>query len=467
MATERVGMDIALMEVRSIGAAYRRRDLSPLEVVQACLDRIDRCDGRLNAWITLLREQALVSAKEAEFALRRGDDRGPLHGIPVAIKDNIDVTGVRTTCAARILAGASAATRDAASVRRLRDAGAIVLGKTNLLEFAYGIVHPDYGQCNNPWNLERTSGGSSSGSVAAVAAGMAYGALGTDTGGSIRIPAAYCGVVGLKPTYDRISRDGVFPLSESLDHVGPIGRTVGDVRLLLEALDPAQSPPGERQRKPAHLSAVRVGVVREHLGDDLRPGIRAAFERALRVFSDAGAEISEVSVPSLRYADEALMDVIAPEATLVHAEWLRSRPDDYAPMTREQLELGTRTTATAYIRGQRVRDRLKSEFRAVLDQVTVVVSPAVAWVAPEEDPAIAGDDGAVEARRSGPYNLSGMPAVSVPCGFGEDGLPAGLQIASSWTSDLELLDIAEAFEERSGWSSVCPPDIARLMAGPA
>jgi aspartyl-tRNA(Asn)/glutamyl-tRNA(Gln) amidotransferase subunit A len=468
MATTRDGSELALWDIRSIGAAYRRRELSPVDVVRACLDRIARCDRRLNAWITVLGEQALVDAKNAERALGRGDDRGPLHGVPVAVKDNIDVVGIRTTCASSILADAAAATTDAAAVRRLREAGAILLGKTNLLEFAYGIVHADYGQCNNPWNLERTSGGSSSGSVAAVAAGMAYGSLGTDTGGSIRIPAAYCGVAGLKPTYDRISREGVFPLSESLDHVGPIGRTVADVRLLLQALDGGGPARAQNPRTEViGLAGRRVGIVLEHMGDDLRPGVRAAFERATRVFSDSGAELIEVSVPSLRDADEALMDVIAPEATLVHEEWLRTRPGDYAPMTRDQLELGTRTPALAYLRGQRYRNLLRSEFNAVLERVEAVISPSVAWVAPKDDPDLVGEEGAIEARRSGPYNLCGLPAVSVPCGLAEDSLPAGLQIAAPWMRDFELLDLAAAFEARSGWQPVNPPGIADLIGSPA
>jgi aspartyl-tRNA(Asn)/glutamyl-tRNA(Gln) amidotransferase subunit A len=468
MATTREGADLALWDIRSIGAAYRQRELSPVDVVQACLDRIDRCDRRLNAWITVLGEHALADAKNAERALGRGDDRGPLHGVPVAVKDNIDVIGVRTTCASRILADQTAAASDAAAVRRLREAGAILLGKTNLLEFAYGIVHPDYGQCNNPWNLERTSGGSSSGSVAAVSAGMAYGSLGTDTGGSIRIPAAYCGVVGLKPTYDRISRDGVFPLSESLDHIGPIGRKVADVRLLLQVLDGAGQAGAHNPRaEMIDLAGRRVGIVLEHLGDDLRPGVKTAFERATRVLADAGAELLEVSVPSLRDADEALMDVIAPEATQVHEEWLRTRPGDYASLTRDQLELGTRTLALTYLHGQRFRERLRSEFSVVLEQVEVVISPTVAWVAPKEDPDLVGEEGAIEARRSGPYNLCGLPAVSVPCGLAEDDLPAGLQIAAPSMKDFELLDFAAAFEERSGWKPVCPPGIADLIGSPA
>jgi aspartyl-tRNA(Asn)/glutamyl-tRNA(Gln) amidotransferase subunit A len=468
MATSRAGFDIALSDIRGLAASYRRRELSPVEAVEVCFDRIDRCDDRLNAWITVLREQAVSEAKDAERDLGRGDERGPLHGVPIAVKDNIDVSGVRTTCASPILREQAVAVADATATRRLREGGAIVLGKTNLLEFAYGIVHPEYGQCNNPWNLERTSGGSSSGSVAAVAAGMAYGSVGTDTGGSIRIPAAYCGVVGLKPTYDRVSRTGVFPLSESLDHVGPIGRTVADVRLLLQVMGEGKRDVVRKRRaKAPNLAGRRAGIVREHLGGDLLPGVRAAFDRAAEVIEEAGARVVEVSVPSLRDADQALLDVIAPEATLVHEEWLKSRPGDYAPMTLEQLELGSRTSALAYLRGQECRRRIRSEFDAVLGDVEVVISPAVAWVAPREDPAVAGDEGAIEARRSGPYNLCGLPAVTVPCGFAEDELPVGLQIAAGWMKDFELLDFAEAFEERSGWRSVCPAGIVSLIGGPA
>jgi aspartyl-tRNA(Asn)/glutamyl-tRNA(Gln) amidotransferase subunit A len=231
-------------------------------------------------------------------------------------------------------------------------------------------------------------------------------------------------------------------------------------------MDGGKRPAGrKRWTETIDLAGTRVGVVREHLGDDLRPGVRAAFDRATRVIEDAGATVVEVSVPSLRDADQALLDVIAPEATLVHEQWLSSRPGDYAPLTLEQLELGTRTTALAYLRARECQARIRSEFDAVLDKVEVVISPAVAWVAPREDPAVAGQEGAIEARRSGPYNLCGLPAVSVPCGFGEDELPVGLQIAAGWMKDFELLYFAAAFEERSGWRSVTPPGIASLIGG--
>ena len=445
---------------------YRRGEVSPVEVTAGCLERIRTSEPRLNAWIMVLEEQAMVQAAEAEKALRRGEDRGPLHGVPIAVKDNFDMAGVATTCGSPILRGHTAA-EDAVAVRSLRAAGAIILGKTNLLEFAYGIVHPQFGQCNNPWNLGRTSGGSSSGSAAAVAAGIAFGSLGTDTGGSIRIPASYCGVVGLKPTYDRVSRDGVFPLSWSLDHVGPIARTAGDAAILLAGLDGPRSGAARPVFSKARLAGRRVGIATEHLGDDLHPGVRSAFERAVDAVRHAKAEIREVSIPSLLYADPALLAVIAPEATAIHEEWLRSRPGDYAEMTRAQLELGALVPALDYVRGQRFRRKLMSEFIEAFKEVDVIISPTVAWVAPAEDPVVAGQQGSIEARRSGPYNLTGLPAVTIPCGTAEDGLPAGLQIAGPWMSDFQVLSVAAAIEARIGWVPECPPGIAELLTSGA
>jgi len=442
-----VDIDLASATVADLGAAYRSGDLSPVDVVEHCLARIDERDGEINAWITVLGDPAVAAAREAERALAGGDDRGPLHGIPVALKDNVDTAGVETTCASRILRG-NTPVADADVAVRLREAGAILLGKTNLLEFAYGIVHPDFGQCNNPLDTGRTSGGSSSGSCAAVADGMVPLAVGTDTGGSIRVPAAYCGVAGLKPTYDLVSRRGVFPLSWSLDHVGPIAKTAADASALLRALvgDRPQTAP-ERPVDGDSLRGLRMAVVREHLGDDIRPGVRAAFDHALAHLEGAEATLVEASVTSLQYADDALFPIFGPEAVAVHDEWMRSRPEDYAPMTRTQLELGLLVPATDYVRAQRYRSLLRSEFEAVFGVADAVVSPTVAWVAPAEDPAIAGDEGAIEARRTGPYNLTGHPAVSVSCGAAEDGLPAGLQFAGPWMSDLRLLDVAAAYEE--------------------
>jgi aspartyl-tRNA(Asn)/glutamyl-tRNA(Gln) amidotransferase subunit A len=442
-----VDVDLASAGVAELGAAYRSGDLSPVDVIEHCLARIDERDGEINAWITVLGDPAVAAAREAERALAGGDDRGPLHGIPVALKDNVDTAGIETTCASRILRG-NVPSEDADVAVRLREAGAILLGKTNLLEFAYGIVHPDFGQCNNPLDTGRTSGGSSSGSCAAVADGMVPLAIGTDTGGSIRVPAAYCGVAGLKPTYDLVSRRGVFPLSWSLDHVGPIARSAAGASLLLRVMAGEALPAHEAGTEP--LRGLRVAVVGEHLGDDIRPGVRTAFERALGDLEGAGATVAEASVPSLAFADDALFPIFGPEAAAVHDEWMRSRAEDYAPMTRAQLELGLLVPATDYVRAQRYRSLLRSEFDAVFSVADVVVSPTVAWVAPAEDPAIAGDQGAIEARRTGPYNLTGHPAVSVSCGAADDGLPAGLQFAGPWMTDLRLLGVAAAYEEVRG-----------------
>jgi aspartyl-tRNA(Asn)/glutamyl-tRNA(Gln) amidotransferase subunit A len=341
------GPDLATATVAELGAAYRSGDLSPVEVVEHSLERIRERDGEINAWISVLGERAVAAAREAEGALAGGRDLGPLHGIPVALKDNVDTAGIETTCASRIRRG-FVPDADADVVTRLGEAGAIVLGKTNLLEFAYGIVHPDFGQCNNPLDTGRTSGGSSSGSCAAVADGMVPLAVGTDTGGSIRVPAAYCGVVGLKPTYDLVSRRGVFPLSWSLDHVGPIARTSPDAALLLRAMAGARFTDAEPSTDV--LRGLRVGVPHQHVGDDVRPGVRDAFDGALRGLQGAGAVVTSVSVPSLAFADDALFPIFGPEAVAVHEGWMRSRPQDYAPMTRTQLELGLLVPATDYVR---------------------------------------------------------------------------------------------------------------------
>lgn len=456
--------ELCFLSIRELGAKYRAREASPAEAVRIIFDRIDRFEKPLNAWISVRREEALTEARAAEKELRAGQDRGPLHGVPVSVKDNMDTAGLQTTCASRILRN-RVPSRDATVVRRLRHAGAVLLGKTNLLEFAYGIVHPDYGQCNNPWDPSRTAGGSSSGAASAVAAGMGYAALGTDTGGSIRIPASYCGIVGYKPTYGLVSRAGVFPLSWSLDHVGPLTRTVEDTAMILQEIagsdpdDPTavNGPiPDPRKVIEGTLRGARVGVIKELMVDDLRPGVRAAFERALRVFRAGGATVWEVSVPSILYSDQALLPVIGPEATAVHESWLRTRPEDYAPMTRAQLELGAMYAATDYVRAQRFRSKLMAECETALEQVEVLIAPTVAWVAPKEDPAVAGQEGVIEARRTAPFNLTGMPAITVPCGTAEDDLPIGLQIAGRWLEDERVLQVAYAFERAAEWTVTVP-----------
>lgn len=447
--------EIGLLSASELSTRYRARELRPIDVVDSLLARIEQLDGPINAWVTVCGDEAKAAATASLERISQGKPRGALDGIPVALKDNIDVAGVRTTCGSRILKG-YVPTRDADVVVRLKEAGAIILGKTNMLEFAYGNVHPDVGQCNNPWMTTRTAGGSSSGSAAAVAAGMVPLALGTDTGGSIRIPAAYCGIIGLKPTFDRVSHRGVFPLSWSIDHVGQLGRTADDVLSLLDAVSiPSRCPSDDRPL--SGLRDLRVGIVRQHLGPDLRPGVRGAFDRAVAIFSDAGAEVADVSLPTWEHADVAHVLVLAPEASAVHLDWLRGRPQDYAPDTRLQLELGAVTPAAAYLKAQRFRNVIAAETRAVFGGVDILLSPTVGFVAPETDPAMGSELGALEGLRTGPHCLIGLPAVSVPAGTAEDGLPAGLQVASAWGTDRRLLGIAAAYLASVGWRAPSPP----------
>ncbi|MER3555851.1 MAG: amidase [Meiothermus sp.] len=432
--------DLGLLtrSIAEIGRLFRSGQLSPVELTALTLRRIETLNPVLNAFITVTQDKALEAARRAEAELRSGKDRGPLHGIPIALKDLIDTAGVRTTCASRILKD-HVPQRDAPMVRILEAAGAVVVGKTNLLEFAYGIVHPDYGQTNNPWDTGRTSGGSSGGSAAAVGAGLCFAAVGTDTGGSIRIPASYCGVAGLKPTYGTVSLEGVFPLSWSLDHAGPIARTSEDARLLLEAMT------GKSLASSASLQGLRLGVIQRG-GSEVQAEVTQVFDAACHALEGAGAEIQEVKIPDLALADTALLNVLLPEASAVHQGWISRRPEDYAPFTRFQIELGFALPAVAHVRAQQFRRHLTRQFLKVLETVDLLISPSVAWVAPPEDPVVAGDEGSAEGRRSAPHNLTGLPALSINAGFGALGLPVGLQIVGKPHQDGFVLAVGGALE---------------------
>jgi aspartyl-tRNA(Asn)/glutamyl-tRNA(Gln) amidotransferase subunit A len=451
--------ELCYTDIATLGRLYRAHVITPTEATRAVLDRIGRLDRRLNSFIRVLEQSALQQARQAEAELAGGRDRGPLHGVPISLKDIIDTAGTRTTAASRLWRDRVPAT-SATVARRLQEAGAVLIGKCNLLEFAYGIVHPDYGQCNNPWDTQRTSGGSSSGSAASVAAGMGWGSVGTDTGGSIRIPASYCGVVGLKPTYGRVSLHGICPLSASLDHAGPLARSVADAAILFAALaghdplDPLSLPDavaGDLGTMTETVRGLRLGLVAEHMGADLQPGVAEATWAAVRLLEQAGMHVREIHIPSLHAADDALLAAVMPEATLVHADWLREHPDDYAALTREQLEQGAQISAVDYLRAQAYRRQLRSDMLDALHTVDVLIGPTVAWEAPVEDPPVGEGQGATEARRSGPYNLTGLPAISVPCGFGPHGLPLGLQIAAAPLAEQLLLRVAHTYEQHAGW----------------
>ena len=436
------GDDLLFLPITEIADRYRRGNLSPVEVAERSLARIEALNPTLNAFITVTADAALTGAQQAETELRSGIDRGLLHGIPIALKDLVDTAGFRTTCGSRILADHVPAL-DARCVGNLNQAGAVLLGKTNMLEFAYGIVHPDFGPTWNPYDPTRTAGGSSGGSAAAVAAGMCFAAVGTDTGGSIRIPAAYCGVAGLKPTYGRVSLDGVFPLSWSLDHAGPIARSAADAGLLLDALL-GRTP---RPVDPADLSGLRLGVLDVHCqGREMEAPVLDAFDVACRTLEGAGAVLKTVEIPDLGLADAVLHAIIAPEASAVHARWIEERPEDYAILTRSQIELGFAVPVLAHVRAQQYRRHLTSQFLDAFAQVDAILSPTAPWVAPHEDPAVIGDEGMAEARRTAPADLTGLPALTVNCGLSPAGLPIGLQISTRPGADDLCLAIGAAFE---------------------
>jgi aspartyl-tRNA(Asn)/glutamyl-tRNA(Gln) amidotransferase subunit A len=433
--------DPIFASIGELGAAYRTRRLSPVEVTKACLERIARFNPALNAFLTVLDDSALAAARIAEQEIAAGRDRGALHGVPVALKDLVDVAGVPSKYGSHA-SFADHPAKDALLVSRLREAGAVILGKTNLLEFAYGAVHPDVGQTNNPWDPRRTSGGSSGGSGAGVAAGLCYAALGTDTGGSIRGPAAYCGVAGLKPTYGLVPLDGVYPLSWSLDHAGPLARSSADAAALLGVLAGR-----DVTLQTLDAGSLRLGVIRQHVeAPAIRPDIRLAFEDTCAWLRAAGARFESFDLPELDMACDALLMVLLPEAAVVHAERLGRDGAAFGPQTRAQIEQGFLVPAVSYVRGQQYRRRLAAALGQILAKVDAIVSPTVPWVAPAEDPAVNDAAGFEEMRFVAPYNLTGMPALSVRCGTGESGLPVGLQIAGPLGGDGTVLAIGALIE---------------------
>lgn len=462
--------DLCWQSLVDLARLIRNREVSPVEVVRGLLERIERLDGRLNSFLSILVDEALAAARGAEEALARGEDLGPLHGVPVAVKDLLHVRGARTTCGSKIMAE-FVAQEDATAVERLRRSGAIVLGKTNLHEFAYGVtnVNPHYGPARNPWDPQRVSGGSSGGSAVAVAAGLCYGALGTDTGGSIRIPAALCGVVGLKPTYGRVSRYGVIPLAWSLDHVGPLTRTVQDAALLLQVLsghDP-KDPASSQEPVPDFLGAldgnirgVRVGVIRTMM-EDADAEVRALVQNAVQVLAEEGAEVEEVEFPHLQEMRTAAAAIAMPEASAYHLPWLSQRPLDYGEDVRRRLLVGAFLPAYAYLTGLRARQRLNQEFRALFSRLDVLVAPTVSAPAcpiGAQTVRVGGEERDVRAAYlwfNQVFNMAGVPSISVPCGF-VGHLPVGMQIIGRWFAEGEILKVARVYERSTEWVSRRP-----------
>jgi aspartyl-tRNA(Asn)/glutamyl-tRNA(Gln) amidotransferase subunit A len=454
--------DLAFASIEEISRLYRKRKLSPVELTKLILARLDELNPRLNAYITVTADLALVQAKQAEarlFAPRgRRDDRGPLDGIPISLKDNIYTQDIRTTAGSKIL-GKFIPQHDARVVRKLKEAGAVILGKTNLHEFAYGVTsnNPHYGPVHNPWDLRRIPGGSSGGSAAAVAAGLSYGSIGSDTGGSIRIPASLCGIVGLKPTLGRVSVRGVIPLSPHLDCVGPLARTVCDAAHLLEPiLDRVKGQPSLRapEKSSAKLPKFTLGIPKDFFLDAVSPEVCAVFEDALRVLKKQRVTLRKISLPLLKETEDAGNQIAWAEATHYHQEagWFPSRAADYGDDVRTRLEMGTKVSATTYLSALEFREKFIQQFHLSLedtgvDALAVPTTPVTAPLIGQETVSPGNrSTRALLLRANRPANLAGLPAISVPCGFTPGGLPVGLQLIGAVADEHLLLEIARLFE---------------------
>ncbi len=462
------------LTISRLAPLIRRRRLSPVELTRLFLDRIDRLDSCLNAFITVTPELALSQAKKAEKEIVRGRYRSPLHGIPICLKDLFYTRGVRTTAGSKILRRFIPA-ENAVVVDRLLDAGAILLGKTNLHEFAYGAtnVNPHFGAVHNPWDSGRMSGGSSGGSAAAVVAGLAVASLGTDTGGSIRIPAAACGCVGLKPGHGRVPLSGVIPLAPSLDHVGPICRCVEDAGLMLEVVagvdptDPSSlGRPGERFCRDLGkgLKGLRLGFPRQYFFDRLQPDVRHNTLEAITLMEENGAQVREVSLKHMDETAELAGQITLAEALLYHWRWVRKRADDYGSDLRIRFQEGMQIPALAYLRAQKLREAYTRGFQEALRFVDLIVAPTLPIAAPclaENDVRLGRSKENVRIallRLTRPGNLTGLPALSLPCGFTSNGMPTGLQLIGRHMEERTVLRAAHAYEELTPWQTKFPPD---------
>jgi aspartyl-tRNA(Asn)/glutamyl-tRNA(Gln) amidotransferase subunit A len=449
--------------ILELAAGLRRKEVSPLALTRACLDRIEKLNPALNAFITVMAESALAEAQAAEIEISRGEWRGPLHGIPIALKDLIDTAGTRTTAASELYQNRVPA-EDAELVRRLRQAGAVILGKNNLHEFAYGgsSLVSFFGDVHNPRNAAHIAGGSSGGSAAAVAAGLCYAAVGTDTAGSIREPAALCGCVGIKPTYGRVSARGVIPLSWSLDHGGPLTRTVGDAAVVLEAIAGYDARDIHSADVPAadYVSALcqgaktlRLGIPRAYFYDDLDDEVGAAVAEALGVIKTLVAETREVQleIPTDRVVQNA-------ESYAIHAENIARTPKLYQPETLRRLRFGENISTVQYIQSRHELDRERRRAHDFFAEVDLLVTPTTPIPAPaiadlRKDPEALRPAELVLLRNTRPFNVWALPAISVPCGFTRGGLPIGLQIAGPrWREDL-VLRLAHAYEQAANFSA--------------
>jgi aspartyl-tRNA(Asn)/glutamyl-tRNA(Gln) amidotransferase subunit A len=463
--------DLPFLSVAELAIHIRQRQISPVEVIQTALARIDRLNPAINAFVYVDGERALAAARAAEIDISAGNYRGELHGIPIAYKDLFDVAGLPTTAGSRVLAG-YVADRDSTFAARVCRAGGICLGKLNTQEFASGSMDL-FGDTRNPWDLSRTSGGSSAGSAAAVAAGMAYLAAGTDTGGSIRMPAAFCGVVGLKPTYGRVSRAGIVPLSWSMDHPGPLARTVLDATLLLQVVagadhrDPTaawQAVPDYKRALRTDLAGVRLGLPTTHFFDGGDPEVIAAVHTALTVMRQLGATVFDVDLPCAQYGQAAAWAIAYSEAFAFHQTNLFARRQEYGPAIVRKVASGAFLRADELVTANQVRQAITAELVASLQDVDAVVAPTNLYPAhllgtafpSKQRPRGVPPEGDLTLLTR-PVSLSGLPALSLPCGFTASHLPIGMQLIGRAFDEGTLLRVGHAYEAATDWTRRRPP----------
>ena len=454
-------------------AMLRGGELSPVELTAAYLDRIADLNGELGAYITVMGEQAMSRAQQAESEMQAGEDKGALHGIPVAIKDIIYTEGTLTSGGSKVLAD-FIPDQDSTIVRRLDAAGAVLLGKLNLSEFAIGgtIDHP-FGTPRNPWNMGHTAGGSSSGSGIATAGGLCAGALGSDTGGSVRGPAGFCGIVGLRPTYGRVTRQGVLPMCWSMDTVGPMTRTVADCALMLnaiagrDALDATSSDasvPDYSATLDGGVSGLRIGLPTEMFEyEGLAADVRDSVMRAVSVLGEQGATAEEISLPLSANSGAVFIGTADVDCATYHADWLRTRGDDYDWSTRTRLESASLVPAWAYLRAQRARELIRRELMAALDKYDIIILPTGPVAAPTIEASTGRPGGYYQGRLdlgrrryTSPAALAGLPALSIPSGFSDAGLPIGMQIIGRAFDEATLFRVGQAYETATEWHTQHP-----------
>lgn len=459
--------DLAYLTIAEGSALIRDKKLSPVEWAQALIARIERHDGRFNAFLRFTPEIALSDARRAEAEISAGNWRGPLHGVPYGLKDIIDYAGLPTTAHSAILKD-NIATADAFVTQRLRAAGAVFMGKLSTHEFAIGGPCFDlpWPPARNPWNRDYFCGGSSSGAGVATAAGFVPFAIGTDTGGSVRNPSTMCGVTGIKPTYGLVSRRGVFPLAFSLDHVGPLTRTVHDNATVLnvlaghDGLDPGSvARPGVDYTALTKkgLKGVRIGWLKHFYHDDIKadPQMAAAVDAAVLKMQELGAQVTEVKTVPLSQFQACNRIIMGSESYAIHQKWLRERPQDYGDITRQRFLYGAMYSASDYINALRMRSKFTAEFHALFNDVDVIVTASA------HDPACRIDDQEacefIYSRQArAPFNVTGSPAIAVPAGFSKQGLPLGIQIVGAPYNEAAVYRVGAAYEAATAWTAKHP-----------